>query len=70
VSFDLAVWAEPVPVGELIVEHRDGSPDRHRRVVVTDLRLVVTAFQQYARGDGAWRTALPWERYDVPSTGG
>lgn len=57
-------------VGEYIFEHRAGSPEEHYRTVLTDLRVIVSVFHQYARGVDGWRDAVAWERYDVPTPGG
>jgi hypothetical protein len=46
-----------------VLEHQEGSLDRHYRSRTVDLPLapVTELFQKYARGDESWRQAIPWE---------
>lgn len=47
--------------GAYSLEHRDGSPERHRRHVTTDLDVVIGAFQALAAGEEGWTGRLSWE---------
>jgi hypothetical protein len=49
-----------VPDGRYSLEHRDGSTERHVRVVIADLDVAVTAFRAFAIGDESWRTDHSW----------
>ncbi len=57
----------PLPPGEFHLEHQDGSLDEHYQVESGSVTFdqVVAAFQSYARGDDAWRTAFSWSKMDL-----
>jgi hypothetical protein len=50
------------PDGALVLEYRDGGPDRHYRSTRTDLTRQDAApiFRMYLKGDPRWREAVPW----------
>jgi hypothetical protein len=56
------VPARPAPY---LLEHRDGSADRHVGTEVTDLDDVVAAFVAFARGDGTWRGRFSWRPVEL-----
>ncbi|WP_433467051.1 hypothetical protein [Spirillospora sp. CA-128828] len=47
--------------GVYSLEHRDGSPERHRRHVTTDLEAVIAAFEAVAANEPDWTERLTWE---------
>lgn len=55
--------------GVFVVEHREGSPDRHFRAVTSSKDEVHAAFVAWAAGDEAWRQVLAWELEPVDMTG-
>lgn len=55
--------------GVFVVEHREGSPDRHFRAVASSKQEVHAAFVAWAQDDATWRTALAWEQEPVDMTG-
>ncbi|GAA3215652.1 hypothetical protein GCM10010532_042680 [Dactylosporangium siamense] len=48
------------PPGQYAVEHRDGSPDRHRRAVTPDRRAVAQAMREFRDGNGNWEKRFSW----------
>lgn len=48
--------------GALVLEYRDGGPDRHYRTTRTDLTRhdAAAIFRMYFNGDPRWREAVPW----------
>lgn len=48
----------------VVLEHREGSPDRHFRAEVAGLAGVVRAFTGFAADDDAWRREFAWERME------
>ncbi|MET9297265.1 hypothetical protein [Streptomyces sp. NPDC003077] len=59
----LQTWREED--GSYEVEHRDGAPDRHFRLELTDPAEVAALFLAWARGEKSWRTAHAWERVEL-----
>lgn len=55
--------------GAFVVEHREGSPDRHFRAVAPSKQEVHAVFMAWVQGDDAWRAGLAWERDPVDMTG-
>jgi hypothetical protein len=51
-----------VPEDRYSLEYRDGSPERHYRVVVDNLDDVAAAFTGFAQGDTSWKSAHSWAR--------
>ncbi|MDA2807570.1 hypothetical protein [Nocardiopsis suaedae] len=49
-----------LPDGVFGLEYREGSADRHFRVLVSDPDEMVHAFQGYAEGHERWKDALDW----------
>ncbi|KAB2344300.1 hypothetical protein [Actinomadura rudentiformis] len=47
--------------GVYSLEHRDGSPERHRRHLATDLDDVIAAFVGLAADEPGWADRLTWE---------
>lgn len=47
--------------GAFVVEHREGSADRHFRAVAGSKRDVHAVFMAWASGEPGWRDALAWE---------
>ena len=47
--------------GSFVVEHRDGSADRHFRAVTASKEEAHAVFIAWAAGDQGWRDALVWE---------
>ena len=45
-----------------VVEHRDGSAERHFRTRVPDLEAVHAILTAWARDGDDWRTTVAWER--------
>ncbi|MDA2814410.1 hypothetical protein O4J56_27435 [Nocardiopsis sp. RSe5-2] len=50
-----------LPDGVFGLEYREGSADRHFRVLVPDTDAMVRAFQDYAEGHERWKDALDWQ---------
>lgn len=48
--------------GGFLLEHREGSPERHYTVKVTDRDRLVRAFAAFVAGDDAWKGWFAWER--------
>ena len=48
--------------GGFVVEHRDGSPERHYRCVLGDVDQVVAVFADFARGQVVWSVDVTWEK--------
>ena len=48
--------------GALMLEYRDGGPDRHYRSTRTNLtrQEATPIFLMYLKGDRRWREAVPW----------
>lgn len=51
-----------VPPGKFALEHREGTPERHRRTLAASLDEVVAAFEGFASGDPAWKDSFSWSR--------
>ena len=52
--------------GRCLLEHRDGSADRHYQTEKTvSLDRAISAFIWYLRGDESWRSEFVWERIVV-----
>jgi hypothetical protein len=52
--------------GQLIVEYREGGPDRHYRAGGPQPReAVIDAFLDYLAGGNGWRTAFEWRRLEM-----
>ena len=49
-----------VPAGKFALEYREGTPERHRRTLVSSLAEVVAAFEGFASGDPAWMDSFSW----------
>ena len=48
------------------LEYQDGSLERHFRATgVTTPDEVIVAFQEYAAGDGSWKSDFTWERIAI-----
>ncbi len=52
--------------GTFVVEHRDGSSDRHYRAKTddTDLQTLQGIFAAYFDGQPEWKAMLAWEKVD------
>jgi hypothetical protein len=46
----------------LALEHREGLPDRHFRVLIADRARAVRAFTGFAAGEEGWRDGFDWQR--------
>lgn len=51
--------------GDWVVEHRDGSADRHFRTRVADMQAVQSLLTSWASDLDDWRTAVAWERVTI-----
>ncbi|MEV0218042.1 hypothetical protein [Streptomyces sp. NPDC050704] len=47
------------------VEHRDGSPDRHYRCVLSEKDQVATIFADFASGEAAWSVDARWDKVSM-----
>ena len=47
------------------VEHRDGSPDRHYRCVLSEKDQVATVFADFASGEAAWSVDARWDKVSM-----
>jgi hypothetical protein len=47
------------------VEHRDGSPQRHYRCVLSEKDQVAAIFADFASGEGAWSVDVQWEKVSL-----
>ena len=48
-----------------VVEHRDGSAERHFRTQAADMQAVQSLLTSWASDLDDWRTAVAWERVTV-----
>ena len=53
------------PEGDWVVEHRDGSAERHFRTLVADMQAVQGLMTSWASDLDDWRTAVAWERVTI-----
>ncbi|WP_307521843.1 hypothetical protein [Streptomyces umbrinus] len=51
--------------GGFAVEHRDGSPDRHYRCVLSEKDQVATIFADFASGEAAWSVDTRWDKVSM-----
>jgi hypothetical protein len=51
--------------GGFAVEHRDGSPDRHYRCVLSEKNQVATIFADFASGEAAWSVDARWDKVSM-----
>ncbi|MGA5445468.1 hypothetical protein ACPCVO_02325 [Streptomyces umbrinus] len=47
------------------VEHRDGSPDRHYRCVLSEKDQVAAIFADFASGEAAWSVDVRWDKVSM-----
>jgi hypothetical protein len=60
------IQARVVEEEQVIVEYRDGGPDRHYRAGGPQPReAVIDAFLDYLAGGNRWRTAFEWRRLEM-----
>ncbi|MER5398913.1 hypothetical protein [Streptomyces sp. NPDC002599] len=50
-----------LPAGGFAVEHRDGSPERHYRCVLSERGQVAALFADYASGATTWSVDVRWD---------
>lgn len=51
--------------GDWVVEHRDGSAERHFRTRVPDMQAVHSLLTSWASDLDDWPTAIAWERVTI-----
>ncbi|QVQ50914.1 hypothetical protein J4H86_18905 [Spiractinospora alimapuensis] len=49
------------------LEFREGSEDRHFRVLVSDFGAMARAFQDYVTGDQRWKSVFDWQPLAPPT---
>lgn len=52
-----------VPDGKFALEYREGTADRHYRVVVNDLAAAVGLFEDFAAGRESFKGGFAWDEY-------
>ena len=61
------IQARIVEDEQLIIEYREGGPDRHYKADAPQPReAVIDAFLDYLASGNLWRTAFEWRRLDLP----
>ena len=65
-SGPLHLYAQAINLaGTLLLEYRDGAPDRHFQTSDVSLQEVATALSQWFRGERGFIDEHDWQRIDV-----